>query len=301
MEIITNTEKTTKTIKCCNCDKEIKETYIIEYEGDSYCLDCYLRDRYLLLDYMYKPRPKFCKMSYEKNPLFMGIELEVEGDFNDQNSYYDEDTEENCPSGLSEYAYNIMRAYPCYIKYDGSLNGSGMEIVSHPLTVKYHKRIFDWKSLLKRLKGDKFTSHSNNRCGIHIHLSKSWFKPEDFLKFNIIFDKNFSVIKRFSKRTTLSYCHKIRPYETQEITRLKKKTRLADWYDHYKSVYFGNNHTIEIRIYRGTLEIDQFNAILDMTEALSYFVKSYSLAFFIKSTKRQLWYTFLGFMKQSKK
>ena len=309
---MTNTEKKIHKLKCYECEKLIDVRYALQDEDEYYCLDCWLEkyDNKLLIDYSYKPQPRFSKMSFEKNPLFMGIELEMEADEAKINQYdYDADEDEDGDEEreyynqryLADYAYNIMKKYPCYIKYDGSLNNSGMEIVTHPQTVKFHKCIFDWETLFKKLQRDGFTSYSNNRCGLHIHLSKSWFKPEDYLKFNIIFDKNFSILKRFSKRTKVNYCNKINSRETRIIEREKKKTRLSDWYDHYKSIYFGNYKTIELRIFRGTLDITRFNATLDMTEALSLFVKSYSLVFFIKATRKQLWYTFLSFMQQCKR
>lgn len=308
---MTNTEKLTIKLNCEKCGEEIAETYALQYDDGYYCLDCWLKvsyDNHLLIDYMYKPKPRFCKMSFEKNPLFMGIELEVEGDednafYGDKDEDYDNDDGGDGENNeyINDYAYDIMKTYPCYIKYDGSLNGNGMEIVTHPLTVKYHKRVFNWRELLKKLEKDNFTSHSNNRCGLHIHISKKWFKPEDYLKFNIIFDKNYSVIKRFAKRTKTNYCERVKTSETREIAEKKKATRLSQWYNHYKSIYFGNSNTIELRIYRGTLNIERFNMTLDMTEALAYFVKSYSLVFFIKTTKKDLWFTFLKFLQQAKR
>jgi len=303
-----NTEKRTRKIECYNCGNKIKETHALEYDGELYCLDCWLQEgnNGMLIDYGYKPTPIFCKMSYEKQPLFMGIELEVEAGHDHDSDYneYDEDAdeydEEHTSGYLADYAYDIMEKYPCYIKYDGSLDSGGMEIVTHPYTNKYHKQIFNWKELLKKLSHDGFTSHDNNRCGLHIHLSKNFFKKEDYLKFNIFFDKNYSIMKRFSKRTKDNYCHKIEKHQTEQIRQKKKKTRLNQWYDHYKSIYFGNAYTIEIRIFRGTLNVKHFYNVLDLTEALAYFVKSYSLTFFIKASKKLLWYTFLSFMKQSK-
>ena len=301
---MTNTEKSFEKINCANCDKRIDARYALQDDDEFYCLDCWLEryDNKLLIDYSYKPQPRFSKISFEKNPLFMGIELEIEADQENNDNDYDEDDDEGeeyyHDRYLADYAYCIMKEYPCYIKYDGSLSNQGMEIVTHPQTLKFHKRIFKWGNLFEKLKKDKFTSYSNNRCGLHIHLSKSWFKPEDYLKFNIIFDKNFSLLKRFSKRTKTNYCTRIHSRETRAIEQDKKNARLQDWYDHYKSIYFGNYKTIEFRIFRGTLDIDRFNATLDMTEALSFFVKSYSLVFFIKTTKKQLWYAFLAFVKQ---
>jgi len=312
----TATEKRKFKITCHECEEKIDANFSLQDGDHLYCLDCYLRrcGHQLLLDYGYKPRPRFNYMSFEKNPLYMGIELEVEAnsDRNDDHSeryddddedsdddHDDDDDDENATTYLKNQAYYIMKNYPCYIKYDGSLNDCGMEIVSHPNTVKYHKRIFNWEKLLDYLKQQKFTSYENNRCGLHIHISKDFFKAEDYLKFNIFFDKNYDRMKRFSKRTKTNYCVKIDDSQTREIIRLKKEARLENWYDHYKCLYFGNYSTIELRIFRGTLSIERFNATLDITEALSYFVKSYSLAFFIKATKKQIWYNFLSFMKQA--
>ena len=309
MSFATDKKKFKITCKCCR--NKIDANYSMQYDDRYYCLDCYLGEYgRLLLDYGYKPSPRFNCMSFEKNPLYMGIELEIEAsdvrDYNDNSEDYDEDDEygnsdEYSSIYIKEQAHKIMKNFPCYIKYDGSLNNCGMEIVTHPYSLKYHKRIFNWEKLLKYLKDNKFTSYENNRCGLHIHLSKDFFVPEDYLKFNIFFDKDYDRIKRFAKRNKTGFCNKIENNQTETIARMKKNTRLDQWYDHYKSIFFGNSNTIELRIFRGTLNINRFNATLDLTEGLSYFIKSYSLAFFIKATKKQIWYNFISFLKNSRR
>ena len=310
------TDKKKFEITCNSCGKKIDANYSMQRESRYYCLDCYLQNYgRLLLDYCYKPSPRFNAMSFEKNPLYMGIELEVEAsnerDYNDgdeedyeddeDDEYSDRDSDEHSSTYLKEQAYYIMENYPCYIKYDGSLNNCGMEIVTHPYSLKYHKKVFNWEKLLKYLKDNKFTSYENNRCGLHIHISKDFFIPEDYLKLNIFFDKDYDRMKKFAKRNKTGFCHKIGSDQTETIARRKKRTDLSGWYDHYKSLYFGNCNTIELRIFRGTLNIERFNATLDITEGLSYFIKSYSLAFFIKATKKQIWFNFISFLKNSRR
>ena len=119
--------------RCSCCDALISEADVYHLNGDDYCSDCYHEevDRCRNIhDYGYKPEPEF----YGDGNRFFGVELEVDGA-----GKYDDNAEQ-----LLKIANTTQDCI--YIKGDGSLD-DGMELVTHPMSLKYHKQ-FCWEELM---------------------------------------------------------------------------------------------------------------------------------------------------------
>ncbi len=58
-----------------------------------------------------------------------------------------------------------------YIKSDGSLN-SGMEIVTHPMSLNYHKTKMPWEEVVHKAVRLDYRSHKTSTCGLHIHVNQ---------------------------------------------------------------------------------------------------------------------------------
>ena len=153
----------------CDCIIHREDTYW--NNGEPYCYDCdsdYNGENYIN-EYSYKPSPKFYRCSDEKNVRYYGVELEIdEGGKDDDNA---------------EILYNIANSGDdvMYIKYDGSLD-EGMELVSHPCSLKYHKDCFHWKEVMQEAKNMYYRSHNTGTCGLladfmYISAENSWEKP----------------------------------------------------------------------------------------------------------------------------
>ncbi|WP_312635403.1 hypothetical protein [Oscillibacter sp.] len=66
-----------------------------------------------------------------------------------------------------------------YIKHDGSLN-KGMEIVTHPMTLDYHKARMLWAAAMEMALAKGYYSHRAETCGLHVYVSRiSFGKTED--------------------------------------------------------------------------------------------------------------------------
>ena len=57
-----------------------------------------------------------------------------------------------------------------YIKSDSSLD-DGMELVSHPMTLDYHKD-FCWEKIIHHAVFLGYRSHQTSTCGLHIHVNR---------------------------------------------------------------------------------------------------------------------------------
>jgi len=62
-----------------------------------------------------------------------------------------------------------------YVKHDGSLTDDGIEIVTHPCSLRYHLEQFPWDEILSSLADYGFRSHDTSTCGLHVHVSRSAF------------------------------------------------------------------------------------------------------------------------------
>ena len=288
------TEKDINKIRCLRCMKEILPTMTYGFTGKGgYCLDCWIALGYgrPILDHSYRPTPTFCHMSTEKDIgkrklLYMGIELEVE----------------NKTIDLVRYAYSLQKEYSMYIKHDGSLV-SGLEIVSHPQTLRYHQRVFNWYKLLEKLREDKFTSYDNGRCGLHIHVNKNFFNSrDDILKVVLFFYKCFNRIKWFAKRRDrdcAEFCKRWKQSLVDYVEKSKGSVEIAENNDdRYSCINLQNYDTMEFRIYRGTLNYNRFLASLLFTDAICHFVKSYSIVFFSNKEHKMsvLWDKFVEYI-----
>lgn len=78
----------------------------------------------------------------------------------------------------AEKLYDIanVNAEHIYIKSDGSLN-DGFEIVTHPMTLDFHKEHMPWKAITQKALDMGYYSHNTNNLhpnkGIHRNISTS--------------------------------------------------------------------------------------------------------------------------------
>lgn len=118
--------------RCEECDSLIHNDDAYEYDDGYFCHECYqnIRKNAAIHEYGYKPTPIF----YGDSDRYFGVELEIDGAGKD-----DDYAEEilDIANGSDEHIY---------IKTDGSLE-DGMEIVTHPMSLDYHKD-FCWEDIM---------------------------------------------------------------------------------------------------------------------------------------------------------
>jgi len=235
---------------CGNCGEEYPEDDFCS--GCSYCTEC-CECKLNIHGADYRPRPKF----WGDSPYY-GVELEVEKPSGDVQS-------------LLDY---IIKTYgneeqKLYLKEDGSLN-RGFEIVTHPMSLKYHLVSFPWADLLKTLRESRCKSHETTTCGLHIHTDKSFLSKVEAYRLGIFINFNNEFFELQARRTSCQY------------SRMKKKgvNRLLDMchsFDRYEAINFTPNSTNEFRLYRGTLIPETLFSSLELTDACLRFVKQTSV------------------------
>lgn len=249
----------------CGCVSHMDNAY--SNNNGVYCEGCYEPDdNDDIHDYSYKPEPIF--HGNESNPIYMGFELEV--DEGGKSEAYTVNCELNSES---EYAY---------CKKDCSLY-NGFEIVTHPCTLNYHKSI-SWDQVLTYLKNHGYKSHDTSTCGLHVHIDRIAFGDDDteqdlnIMKLLFIVEKYWDNFVKFSRRTEAKLNEWAARYtydETNETIRdLLNKAKCAG---RYQAVNLENYNTIEIRIFRGTLNYVTLFAALELCEALTKIVNELNI------------------------
>lgn len=260
--------------QCRNCEIYTHDADITYVEDHDLwlCPDCheaFEEEERAILSYSDEPILRFNRTKEDEqecNTRFYGIELEVEVD----EDYSRED--------IAREAKDITR--DIYIKHDGSLD-YGFEIVSYPGTYRYHMDSGRWDTLLDFLREYGCTSHDAGTCGLHIHVSRKAFganrddQDENITKVIYLIERHWEYVKRFSRRTSEQLYEWARSYLQTEYDDVLDRDCLCPkslkrfiTKKRYVAVNLTNNHTVEFRLFRGTLIARTFYATLQFVDHL---------------------------------
>jgi hypothetical protein len=259
---------------CESCGRTLSND---NYGGDERCEDCYREqeeENTNIHDYSYKPKPIFYgRLKDDDSFPFFGFELEIEG---------------------SKETADLISQDWLYCKHDGSLE-TGFEIVSHPLSFQWIKTNEDkLRGLLSKMRNAGMKSYNTTTCGIHWHVSKNQFSSLDIFKMLSFFYQNQKFILKISQRkigalrqwagfdSSLHVC----------VCKAKEKNNPR----RYEAINLQNEHTIEFRIFRGTLHGDSFMKNIEFIHALCEFVKTAGL----KDLTREKFIAFVATKKDYK-
>jgi len=254
---------------CEGCDEVYHNDNMFYSEGHDacYCESCLPPESQYenVNSYEYRPEYRYYRginesKNTDKNKnLYFGIELEIESNDGDIESAAD-----NLPDFV-------------YAKEDSSIY-EGFEIVSHPCTYQWLKENPEkWNQILN-LRKENFSSYNTNTCGIHIHLTKKYFGTLHLYKFLKLFYENPEFILRISQRKQ----HRLEQYaslqnrDNDESLVYKARNKSGN-YERYTAINLQNEYTIEIRIFRGTLNPRSFWKNIEFTKAVVEFTRDAAL------------------------
>jgi len=292
---------------CSKCERKIKE----------HDLDAkkFINNTYRIEDYFSTFQLEFLAekedLTNEGTPLFIGVEVEVDSEIDrcdcgdddcDVCNGSDEDRENNGlnheeNSNISGHALVSGGNTPngVMIKRDGSLD-AGFEIVSQPATLRAHVsgNYIDWQKGFRTLSKLGYTSHDKGTCGLHTHINRNFFGSNkttqnyNGAKIVYLMEKFWDEFVLFSRR------------KMSQLDRWARKCNAKDDFDNYetktartlsnsfaksyitpRTKYVALNtlhtHTFELRIFRGTLNINTFKATLQFVDNLARLVKKTTL------------------------
>jgi len=241
---------------CDNCN---------EYT-ESGCGEC--NNSRVIHDYSYRPDPIFHSTDSESR-LFFGLEVEVES----SRGRFDES---------SEYAYQLEALELAYLKHDGSLN-YGFEIVTHPMTHDFYKNeATELFNVIEGLRTNyRVKSWDTQTCGVHIHISRTGFNGGAHMHrfLNLVYSNPdfYQAIAgrssdRWAKFTDVETYNHVKDefgywQRGPKFRSFKEKIDNGRHSDRYSAVNTQNRETLEMRIFRGTVNSGTLKSYLDLAHA----------------------------------
>ena len=225
-------------------------------------------------DYSYRPDAIFHSTDKDER-LYFGIEIEVEarGNLGD----------------AANYAYQLESKDLAYLKHDGSLQ-CGFEVVTHPMSHDFYKNeAHDFWTVIEGLRTDyKVKSWDTQTCGLHIHISRTGFTNGSHMHrfLNLVYS-NQELYEALAGRSSDQWA-KFSDVIEREYARDSEGCRIVDVHndyiinikrsfknklddnrrsDRYSAVNTLNRETLELRIFRGTVNGNTIKAHLDLAHA----------------------------------
>ena len=246
---------------CTDCGRTIHQDdayYIDEDSAEARCYSCHCHhtEHRVIHDYYYKPDPIF----YGKGKRYFGVELEIDG-AGESNANAEKILQ------IANRGHELM-----YAKHDGSLS-EGIELVTFPLTSDFHLFEMPWAEVLEAARKMGYLSHDTNSCGLHVHVNRTAFGETEEEQEAVIarilyfFEKHWEELLKFSRRTQKQlrrwadrYGLKEHPKQVLDIAKGSQ--------ERYMCVNLTNYHTVEFRMFRGTLKLNTLIATLQLLDRI---------------------------------
>ena len=269
--------------------------------GEMYCEDCYWeygrdRDDFSIHPYSYKPDPIFHASDTDRQAeepfirdfmapqkpvirdrIFLGVELET--------------NETREIPNLAEFVNQDQEDH-VYLKKDISVDGP--EIVTHPMTLDYHKNEFEWEALIEEAECDGLYPDG---AGLHVHASRASFGIDRLAQAqtetNILallelhWDQMVTLARRESSDWARKNC--VDPiYRNEPLSETIDKLEYGKSAGRYTAINFENEHTIEFRMFAATFETGIIFATLEAVTLLCELGREMTLADILATTFNDL-------------
>lgn len=268
-------------VKCRRCGKRTQIEFdptddndpnLVTNRNDFLCLDCRKR-RFITPYHQFTPPLKFWKTDFPEdsdNNLYFGFELEIDcGGETDEIAATIVDT-------MNPDSENPNHPWFMHVSHDGSLE-RGMELISMPATLAYHKaKREEYKELFEWLKDEGYRSHDTKTCGLHFHFSRAFFGDNEsagVTKLLYLTEHFWDELSIFSRRDYQSLARYAKKNDCSPTDMFRAWNKTQEHDGHYYAVNITNENTVELRMFRGTLNINTFMATLDLVNAMVHAAK----------------------------
>ena len=171
-----------------------------------------------------------------------------------------------------------------WLEEDCSLH-NGIEIISQPCTLEYHQTQFPWAKIAEVARQYGGKSHDTETCGLHIHFNKSFLdgKRSELYQLRLLylFERVWDGLVAFSRRDfaqLATFAQKLNvPLLEKPARKNLRDLRRAGRCSHTQCVNLtGHAETVEIRIFRGTLDVITLLASVELVDFLVRIAKKLS-------------------------
>ena len=280
---------TSDFVHCTRCNKLIhidrsyrgkSGTYREDFLYCEYCKGNQLTK--YIFNYTYKPKPNILLMPNEvysdKHSRLYGVELEFE---------YMNTSETKILRCLNIISPDNSLFY---LKPDASLN-CGVEIVTHPCSLSYHKNKFPWYDIMSWLHYNGCSSN-NDTCGVHIHTNRSSISNTSQIRLGIFIHRFSSKLSKLARRTSDRQC-KFKNVHDDSLFEIVNNP------DRHEAINFINGKTIELRIFKGTLSPTMLCGYIELYDAILGFIKNNSTQYLFRDSQA-VWRDFECYILKSR-
>lgn len=249
--------------RCTDCGQIIHYDAAFFFDNNdeyAYCSHCFSNARQArqkIHGYGYKPLPIF----YGEGTRYFGVELELDEGGEEEDNAVD----------LLQIANEFDERMYC--KHDGSLE-DGFELVTHPMTLDYHRNEMCWQTLTETAVQMGYRSHQAGTCGLHIHVNRNSFGPDEETQEasigRVLFfvENHWNELLRFSRRTQRQMEQWAARYGRKDSPKEQMEHVKKQYGDRYRAVNLSNAATIEFRMFRGTLRHNTLIATLQLVNEI---------------------------------
>ena len=212
----------------------------------------------VLHSYSYKPDPIF--QGVDKHGLYLGWELET---VPKANRSFDK-------IASARYAHESLAGL-AYLKHDSSIR-EGFEIVTHPFAHNKIREFDTYWETIETLRQDHYMrSWDTENCGFHIHISRAGFNGGAHLhRFLKLIYGNAEMMAKLGGRKSNDYADWSDVWQKNDYGvphRSYAKKVKGTYSSRHSAVNTTNEHTIELRFFRGTMNKSSILAHLDLAHA----------------------------------
>lgn len=268
----------------CYCDDcgDLFHEYEVYYNDDDGCYYC-----------------EDCRDSHEDNDIIKGYhssrrpDLEVQRTDGDtiQDATFGTETETECKGCYSreEVAQEIDKIVNhdkdlFVFEEDGSLSSQGYETISQPFTMRWFAKNKDlFEKMFAKMIDMGCRSHDTTTCGFHVHFGRHFFgnrQTECIDRLIYLFEKYRPQLQVFSRRRDFEWCNfpknrDASPIDWSKLDEVKGLNK-CNFEGHHSAINLENYETIEIRIFKGTLNFKTYCATLEFVNNIMHYVRDKS-------------------------
>jgi hypothetical protein len=220
--------------------------------------------------YDYRPEEwQFQHVKHSGEGIPMGMEIESEP--KDEDSY----SRDKLLTKLADVDLPIVA------KHDGSLNEGGVEMVMHPMSLRFaHSNRIKWEEWSRAVTTGGYECDGHKKCGIHIHTPRNWWGKSQLYRLKYLMYNCDGLAEFFGNRPSAGGTS----YSIDNASSIVESARsFREGRGRYMALNFGQGHrtsgqTLEFRIFQSATSVATIYQYYEFVDAIYEFTRNYNIA-----------------------
>ena len=140
--------------------------------------------------------------------------------------------------------------------------------------MEYHINEFPWEDIMHRAIHQGYRSHQTSTCGLHLHVNRNAFsdnqEEQDEVISRILYfvEHHWNELLKFSRRSEYAMNRWAARYGYEHTPKAIMDKAKKGGNGRYAAVNLCNYHTVEFRLFRGTLKYNTFIATIQLVNRI---------------------------------